>query len=272
MFGSLFGGWLGDQAESSQRLGKRGRPLVGQLSTLIAIPLIYTGLLIIPREPQYFSLYAANMFLLGFAISWCPSGVNRPILSEIVEVEARATIFAVQIAIEASVASCLGSPIITLMAETLFGFRGPVAGSVVTAIGRQRNIHALANALLVATAFPWTVCFFLYGFLYYTYPADAAAASKRQAEFDQQAEKADEGEEAEEEDEDVDEDQQAPLLLQKEDDDADNHEKSRQVARRSLDSVMKSKRRVESSGGSLAGSNSPALDFAEDRLAKPTRK
>eukprot|EP00920_Eleutheroschizon_duboscqi_P018956 GHVT01045046.1.p2 GENE.GHVT01045046.1~~GHVT01045046.1.p2 ORF type:complete len:174 (-),score=45.74 GHVT01045046.1:745-1266(-) len=140
--------------------------------------------------------------------------------------------------------------------------------SSVAAVVSAKNSCCCASACL-----GFAVCVAVqYGFLYYTYPADAAAASKRQAEFDQQAEKADEGEEAEEEDEDVDEDQQAPLLLQKEDDDADNHEKSRQVARRSLDSVMKSKRRVESSGGSLAGSNSPALDFAEDRLAKPTRK
>ncbi|CDJ58225.1 transmembrane domain-containing protein, putative [Eimeria maxima] len=117
LLGSLFGGWLGDQAERFNAF--HGRPLVGQLGTLLALPLIYIGLLGIPRRPDFFGLYAIDMLFLGFAISWCPSGVNRPILSEIVEPDSRATVFATQIAIEGSVSALLGSPVIALLGKSL---------------------------------------------------------------------------------------------------------------------------------------------------------
>ncbi|XP_026189623.1 uncharacterized protein LOC34622336 [Cyclospora cayetanensis] len=171
LLGSLFGGWLGDQAERWSEF--HGRPLVGQLGTLLALPLIYIGLLGIPRRPEFFGLYAIDMLVLGFAISWCPSGVNRPILSEIVEPDSRATVFATQIAVEGSVSALLGSPVIALLAESIFGYRTGVPFHA--AVERERNTDALANALLVATAFPWTVCFFLYGLMHFTYPKDAIA-------------------------------------------------------------------------------------------------
>nr|CEL69375.1 TPA: transporter, major facilitator family protein [Neospora caninum Liverpool] len=172
MVGSLFGGWLGDQADHWSHF--HGRPLIGQMGTLISIPLIYMGLLVIPRRPEFFGLYALDMLLLGFAIAWCPSGVNRPILSEIVESDARASVFATQIVFEGSVAAMLGSPVIAFMAESLFGYSGEGASAHSEAL-KLKNIEALANALLVATAFPWTVCFFLYGLLHFTYPKDASS-------------------------------------------------------------------------------------------------
>lgn len=63
LLGSLFGGWLGDQAERWNEL--HGRPLVGQLGTLLALPLIYIGLLGIPRRPEFFGVYAVDMLFLG---------------------------------------------------------------------------------------------------------------------------------------------------------------------------------------------------------------
>lgn len=63
LLGSLFGGWLGDQAERFNAF--HGRPLVGQLGTLLALPLIYIGLLGIPRRPDFFGLYAIDMLFLG---------------------------------------------------------------------------------------------------------------------------------------------------------------------------------------------------------------
>lgn len=63
LLGSLFGGWLGDQAEKWSPC--HGRPLVGQCGTLLALPLIYIGLLGIPRRPEYFGFYAVDMLVLG---------------------------------------------------------------------------------------------------------------------------------------------------------------------------------------------------------------
>ncbi|OEH79047.1 major facilitator family protein [Cyclospora cayetanensis] len=142
LLGSLFGGWLGDQAERWSEF--HGRPLVGQLGTLLALPLIYIGLLGIPRRPEFFGLYAIDMLVLGFAISWCPSGVNRPILSEIVEPDSRATVFATQIAVEGSVSALLGSPVIALLGVPFHA-----------AAERERNTD--------------------YGLMHFTYPKDAIA-------------------------------------------------------------------------------------------------
>lgn len=63
LLGSLFGGWLGDQAERWNEF--HGRLLVGQLGTLLALPLIYVALLGIPRRPEFFGLYAVDMLFLG---------------------------------------------------------------------------------------------------------------------------------------------------------------------------------------------------------------
>lgn len=63
LLGSLFGGWLGDQAERWSV--SHGRPLVGQCGTLLAIPLIYFALLAIPRRPEFFGVYAVDMLFLG---------------------------------------------------------------------------------------------------------------------------------------------------------------------------------------------------------------
>ncbi|CBZ54658.1 hypothetical protein NCLIV_050860 [Neospora caninum Liverpool] len=152
MVGSLFGGWLGDQADHWSHF--HGRPLIGQMGTLISIPLIYMGLLVIPRRPEFFGLYALDMLLLGFAIAWCPSGVNRPILSEIVESDARASVFATQIVFEGSVAAMLGSPVIAFMAESLFGYSGEGASAHSEAL-KLKNIE--------------------YGLLHFTYPKDASS-------------------------------------------------------------------------------------------------
>ncbi|KAL8434531.1 hypothetical protein Efla_000047 [Eimeria flavescens] len=196
LLGSLFGGWLGDQAEKWSAF--HGRPLVGQMGTLFALPLIYAGLLGIPRRPDFFGFYAIDMLFLGFAISWCPSGVNRPILSEIVEPDARASVFATQIAFEGSISSMLGSPVIALLAESLFGYRSGALPSHAAA-DHERNTDALANALLVATAFPWTVCFFLYGLIHFTYPKDLIAYERSRRGSNGQREQEEKAEREEEE-------------------------------------------------------------------------
>ncbi|KAL8453458.1 hypothetical protein Emag_001831 [Eimeria magna] len=188
LLGSLFGGWLGDQAERWNAF--HGRPLVGQLGTLLALPLIYIGLLGIPRRPEFFGFYAIDMLFLGFAISWCPSGVNRPILSEIVEPDARATVFATQIAFEGSISAMLGSPVIALLAESIFGYRTGALPSH-SAADHERNTEALtclkvwsaphmaaASLLFLFSSIVVFAPFVFetqYGLIHFTYPKDAIA-------------------------------------------------------------------------------------------------
>ncbi|KAF8820865.1 transporter, major facilitator family protein, partial [Cardiosporidium cionae] len=196
MVGAVFGGWLGDRAHSISRYS--GRPVVGQLSTILAIPLVYDALMVIPRDPAQFSLFALNMFLLGFVVSWAPSGVNRPILSDVVRFDVRATVFATLATFEGSMAAILGSPVIAFMAESLFGFRlsnksafgdknlqvnAHYRTGFFACEANKRNhlinsicLQALAEALLIATAFPWTLSFIMYSLLHFTYKEDAIAA------------------------------------------------------------------------------------------------
>ncbi|KAF8821760.1 transporter, major facilitator family protein, partial [Cardiosporidium cionae] len=180
MVGAVFGGWLGDRAHSISRYA--GRPVVGQLGTILAIPLVYDALMVIPRDPDKFTLFALNMFLLvnpimivreyaGFVVSWAPSGVNRPILSDVVRFDVRATVFATLATFEGSMAAILGSPVIAFMAESLFGFR---LNNKKSSLG-DKNIQALAEALLIATAFPWALSFIMYSLLHFTYKEDAIA-------------------------------------------------------------------------------------------------
>eukprot|EP00922_Rhytidocystis_sp_ex-Travisia-forbesii_P042772 GHVS01063961.1.p1 GENE.GHVS01063961.1~~GHVS01063961.1.p1 ORF type:complete len:518 (+),score=35.66 GHVS01063961.1:187-1740(+) len=172
MAGSLFGGWLGDYSQNHWHRYS-GRAFVGQLGTFVAIPLIYISLIGIPRKPAYFAAFAVVLFLLGFVTSWCASGANRPVLCEIVHPDERATVFGIQGALQSGIGAAIASPTITTMAESLYGFNSRQIGPGVAPVDRQRNINALGNALLIATAFPWTICFFLYGLMHFTYASDA---------------------------------------------------------------------------------------------------
>jgi hypothetical protein len=138
LFGSLFGGYLGDFAARQSRF--HGRILTAQASVLLGIPAWYA--LLTPFDSSTgvvgggdavtnsaghggefmvnfvggssaYSYAIASGFLFYFAGSWCGTGANRPICADlVVEPGDRAQIVAMWVMIEGVVGSLFGAPLI----------------------------------------------------------------------------------------------------------------------------------------------------------------
>jgi MFS family permease len=149
--GTFLGGILGDLAAT--RWPSYGRPAVAQISVLGGVPiaaLIFYGL---PKEPQRPVTLSFAFFALGLVSSWCGAGVNRPILSEVVPPSERASVMSWSIALEGASASCLGAPLVGLLAERVFGY----SSSSASAIDGHHNGDALASAMLTMSVVPWLI-------------------------------------------------------------------------------------------------------------------
>lgn len=95
LFGAMIsgpiGGLLGDRVFLWSPY--HGRPLLGQLSMIGRVPLLLTAFLVVPTEPTSFSYLATIFFLIGI-LSIAGVVVNRPLLSDVVRPNHRATTFA----------------------------------------------------------------------------------------------------------------------------------------------------------------------------------
>merc|ERR1712087_801070 len=112
--------------------------------------------------------------------SWCSAGVNRPILSEIVQPGKRASIVAWVAACEGSSAALFGAPIVGFLAEDVFGYKRVSSSGgehvhtaeAADAAVRASNRHALSRAMLCGTLPPFLICASLYTLLHWTYARD----------------------------------------------------------------------------------------------------
>lgn len=169
--GGIVGGLIGDRLALWSPM--HGRPLTAQISVAAGIPLIYIILHEIPREPSYFYTYCFLFFAFGVMASWCATGVNRPILAEIVEERDRASVFAWLVTIDGSFAALLGAPMVGLLAEKVFGYhQTQELVEHMPIVQRQLNAQALGQALSACCILPWLICFLCFGFLHNTYGQD----------------------------------------------------------------------------------------------------
>ena len=193
--GVLFGGWLGDKvAREYPEFG--GRPRVAQISVLCGIlmsAIIFAG---ISPTPHNLGGYCACLFILGFTASWCGSGVNQPILSEIVPPHMRASTMATEYGLELASASVLGGPVVGIIADAL-GYRPSraVIADMPTAV-RARNEEALRRALLYLVLIPWAICFLCYLLVAHTYVKDREKAVERARVYQETVAKASQGDAA----------------------------------------------------------------------------
>jgi len=169
--GNLFGGWIGDKAASWDP--NKGRLIVAQISVFSGIPLSLILFLLIPRSTDYMWAYLLVGIFTGFMISWVAPATNNPIFGEIIEPEARSTLYSLDRLFEGSVAAS-GTLIVGYLAEKLFGYISPGANGIdsLTFAQRQQNIDALAKAMALSTAVPWTFCLIFFTLVYFTYPKD----------------------------------------------------------------------------------------------------
>eukprot|EP00918_Siedleckia_nematoides_P023939 GHVU01051646.1.p1 GENE.GHVU01051646.1~~GHVU01051646.1.p1 ORF type:complete len:540 (+),score=25.13 GHVU01051646.1:138-1757(+) len=178
--GAFVGGWLGDKA--SQVDQRRGRPIVGQLSTILVIPVLIFVLWVMPKVTSNLPAYVPLMFIGGFVAGWPPTAVNRPVIADIVVPQQRGAAFAVVVALQSAFGTLIGPPAMGLTAELLFGYKTPGSGGVSADIfassdasdfmTRKSNAHALSNALLLCTVIPYVVAFCMYVLLTFTYKRD----------------------------------------------------------------------------------------------------
>jgi MFS family permease len=184
--GGMLGGVLGDLA--ARWSPSRGRVRVAQTSTLGGVPIIFglltRGLDVGPAEGGGLRL-SVGFFALGLVSSWCSSGVNRPLLSEIVPDGARASIMAWSVALEGSSAALFGAPVVGILAERAFGYQPTPRGvehTQLTPEERAHNASALARAMVVMTCAPWLVCCATYGAVGLFYERDRERARKAVAD------------------------------------------------------------------------------------------
>lgn len=168
--GNLLGGIVGDTL--SRKSPNHGRPLTAQISVICGI--VPVMLLFVGSPPvgvPTFNYYLALLVVMGLTATWNATGVNAPILCDIVNVDESATVMAWESALECSFASLFGNLLVGFLGQTVFGydFRNP-----------EGNKEALGKALGLTATIPWLLCFCAFSYLHQTYPADRDRAHQRQ--------------------------------------------------------------------------------------------
>jgi MFS family permease len=171
--GGLFGGYAGDWASSWDR--DKGRIIVGQISIFLGIPFAVIFFGEIPRSPDWLWLFCVIGFCFGFSISWPSSACNLPILSEVVPHAASGTAYSIDRLIEGS-AAAVGSLGLGILAKSYGYLGGDHCSPNMSAEQLAPMSAGLANALLLVMVVPWSVCFFVYFLLYWTYRRDRKGA------------------------------------------------------------------------------------------------
>ncbi|CAE8595894.1 unnamed protein product [Polarella glacialis] len=184
--GTFSGGRIGDAL--ARHFPDHGRPLTAQISVTAGIPCVFLMFWVLPATPASLPWYALLTALMGLTASWCATGVNRPILSEIVSPNGRSVIMAWDAALEGSMAALFGAPAVGFLSERVFGYKletgldvGGSNASLANDLEQANNTRALGLALVWATSGPWLLCLSLYTFLHWSYPKDRARVAALKA-------------------------------------------------------------------------------------------
>lgn len=175
--GKLVGGHIGDAFASWSRF--HGRPLAAQISVLSGVPSIILLFCVVPAELSSVPLYAVGVTIFGLTTSWCLTGVNRPILTEIVPKHSQARVVSWLAALEGASSACLGAPVCGILATKLFHYQPMfVRTSEIPEEVRKNNAQALASAITYMCVVPWCICFGFYGLLHFSYKSDVESVSE----------------------------------------------------------------------------------------------
>jgi len=179
-FGSLIGGIVGDKAAGKSRL--HGRAVIAQISVVAGIPIAYFVFMMSPPESATYVWYFFLVMSLGLTATWCATGVNWPIISEIVDPQGRASIMAWLTALEGSVAAVGGNAAVGILAQNVFGYN---LKDVDPSKPREVDLdatRALGKALMLTSFVPWIICLGFYTMLHWSYPRDMRRIEKQKAE------------------------------------------------------------------------------------------
>lgn len=172
--GSLVGGFVGDAL--TQRFGKHGRPLAAQISILNYIPGLILLFAVKPPFEDTFTYYLVLLVVMGLTATWTGSGVNAPILCDIVKADSRATVMALDAAFKGAFTCIFGNAMVGLLAQDVLGYvKADTAGQA-----SPESQQALGRALLLTCAVPSVVCFCLFSVMHFTYPRDLLPEDEQQ--------------------------------------------------------------------------------------------
>lgn len=181
--GRLIGGHVGDSLTSWSRY--HGRPLAAQISVFSGIPSIILLFCVVPAQPSSFPFYAFGVIIFGLTSSWCYSGVNRPILTEIVPKHNHARVISWLAALEGTSSACFGAPVCGILAMKIFHYMPMfVKTAEIPQSVRQNNAQALASAIACMCVVPWCICFAFYGMLHLVYKRDVECSLKADLDWE----------------------------------------------------------------------------------------
>ncbi len=103
--------------------------------------------------------------------------MDSPIFAEIVPEKSRTSIYALDRTFETILAS-FAPTVVGILAQQVYGYKPIPKGSSNSAVIEtdRQNAASLAKALYTAIGIPMAVCWFIYSFLYCTYPRDRERA------------------------------------------------------------------------------------------------
>jgi len=170
--GTMLGGIIGDAL--AKRCPNSGRPFTANMSVAAGIPLAFLIFVVPPPTGwQPFWWYGFLLMVMGLTASWTCTGVNWPILAELVDVQRSSSILAWESALESSVAAIAGNAAVGFLAMNVFGYNLEDAKHKFHAGGSDpSNAHALGMAISLTALPPWVLCFLFYIVLHWAYPHD----------------------------------------------------------------------------------------------------
>lgn len=169
--GGLLGGIIGDRLAGYSR--DHGRPFTAQMSVFLGIPLVAAVFTMKPPADNVLITMGGMMFMLGVLSSWCATGCNKPIFTQIVPPGSQASVMAWEFCLEHTSGHILGPVAVGYVSQHFFGYTSSTQQvQDMPPEVRLANADALGKSIALSTVLPWTLCFVLYGFLHYTYKHD----------------------------------------------------------------------------------------------------
>lgn len=151
---NYLGGVLGDYAEKVS--SKYGRTIVGQVSVLAGVPLLY--IILTQGKTMNFMEFFGLAFFSALIIGMPGRGAKEPMMQAVVPPEMRSSAYSM----------------VSLIEGGLAAFSGFIAGIIADSIN-------LTDALLWMIPFPWIICGLFFSMFYFTYPKDAERVRKMMA-------------------------------------------------------------------------------------------
>lgn len=171
-------GCVGDYIHS--KYPYHGRQFLAQVCIVARCVLMAVMLAFVPREADSLWIFLVLAILIGFLAGWPGVGVNRPILTEIVKPQHRATTFALVSCLEGVGAAVLGAPIVGYLSENIFGYVKLAHGKnphKTSEEARLKNARAISLSMLCMTVGPWVLNVLAYSILHMTYKFDSRHGS-----------------------------------------------------------------------------------------------